>query len=73
MGIEVVYTSNPHGKGKVDIQRDFLGVYRHRVDSLEDMNIKAEGWRHWFNKREHEGIGTTPLKCTPYFGQKIGS
>ena len=60
LGIEVVYTSNPHGKGKVDIQRDFLGVYRHKVDSLEDMNIKAEGWRHWYNKREHEGISTTP-------------
>jgi len=65
LGIEVQYTSRPQTKGKVEkliqfIERDFLGVQRNRVKSLDDLNTRAELWRRRYNHREHEGIGKTP-------------
>lgn len=62
LGVEVVYTSRPQTKGKVEkliqfIQRDFLKVERYRVKDLEDLNARAEAWRQWYNRRKHEGLG----------------
>lgn len=43
------------------IERDFLGVWRNRVQNLEELNLRAEQWRRWYNRREHEGIAN----CAP--------
>jgi len=62
LGVQVLYTSRPQTKGKVEkliqfIERDFLRVQRHRVHGLDDLNAKAEAWRGWYNQRAHEGLG----------------
>lgn len=61
LGVEVLYTSRAGTKGKVEklnqyVERDFLGVWRNRVQNLEDLSLPAEQWRQWYNRREHEGI-----------------
>lgn len=66
LGVEVLYTSRPQTKGKVEklnqyVERDFLGVWRKRVQNLEDLNARAEQWRQWYNRREHEGMAS----CAP--------
>ncbi|HHS98281.1 MAG TPA: hypothetical protein ENK08_10400 [Chloroflexi bacterium] len=67
LGVEVIYTSRPQTKGKVEkiiqfIERDFLNVERNRVKNLEDLNHRAERWRRWYNRRRHESIRKSPAE-----------
>lgn len=66
LGIEVIHgtAGYPQGRGKIErlfgfIQDDFITEYKFR--SLEDMNIKFQGWNKWYDEEhEHSSLGGNP-------------
>jgi hypothetical protein len=66
LGIPLHIAYRAQTKGKEEranqfIERDFLDQVRWQIRNLDDLNRKAEAWRHWYNTMHlHEGIQCTP-------------